>query len=149
MKEEIRDVLDEAKKLAKRYMALTGKPLGITGEVAEFTAATLLNLELTDARQEGYDAIRIESGKEVKIQIKGRCLYTNNPSQKLGKIQINKEWDIVALVLLDKSMEPVEIYEADRKSVVEALIVPGSKARNERGQLSVSKFKSIGKKVWG
>ena len=53
MKEEIRDVLDEAKKLAKRYMALTGKPLGITGEVAEFTAATLLNLELTDARQEG------------------------------------------------------------------------------------------------
>lgn len=70
-------------------------------------------------------------------------------SQKLGKIQINKEWDIVVLVLLDKSMEPVEIYEADRKSVVNALIVPGSKARNERGQLSISKFKSIGKKVWG
>ena len=31
----IMQILGEAKKLAQEYYALTGKPLGITGEVAE------------------------------------------------------------------------------------------------------------------
>jgi hypothetical protein len=39
---KIRSILQEAKDVAKMYRKLTGKPLGITGEVAEFTAATLL-----------------------------------------------------------------------------------------------------------
>ena len=58
---EIASLLDEAKQLARKYKALTGKPLGITSEVGEFAAATLLGLELCQARQEGYDAIRIEN----------------------------------------------------------------------------------------
>jgi len=32
-----------------------GKPLGITGEVGEFTAAEFMNLRLTGARQPGYN----------------------------------------------------------------------------------------------
>ena len=58
---EVMQLLGEAKKLARRYRTLTGKPLGITGEVAEFEAARLLNLQLTEARQVGYD-IRLEKG---------------------------------------------------------------------------------------
>lgn len=30
------EILAEAKKLAQKYRVLTGKPLGITGEVAEY-----------------------------------------------------------------------------------------------------------------
>ncbi|WP_323164999.1 hypothetical protein [Pseudomonas atacamensis] len=41
---EILEVLREAKVLARRYYDLTGKPLGITGEVAEYEAAMKLNL---------------------------------------------------------------------------------------------------------
>lgn len=41
------DILSEAKKLAQEYRALTGKPLGVTGEVAEYEAARILGLELT------------------------------------------------------------------------------------------------------
>ena len=65
-------LLAEAKGLALEYRTLTGKPLGITGEVAEYEAARLLSLELTPARQAGYDAIRPSDGR--RYQIKGRCL---------------------------------------------------------------------------
>ena len=37
--EPVLEILREAKKLAQRYRAVTGKPLGITGEVAEYEAA--------------------------------------------------------------------------------------------------------------
>lgn len=43
---EIMRILREAKKLAQRYHSLTGKPLGITGEVAEYEAARYLELNL-------------------------------------------------------------------------------------------------------
>lgn len=52
------------------------------------------------------------------------------------------------LVLLDANFEAVAIYEAARAHVLAALAAPGSKARNERGALSVTKFKSIGKTRW-
>lgn len=52
------------------------------------------------------------------------------------------------LVLLDERYNPTAIYEADRRAVRDALVAPGSRARNERGQLSVSKFKSIGQRIW-
>ena len=146
---KIKNILEDAKDVAKRYKSLTGKPLGITGEVAEFTAASLLGLELAEARQSGYDAIQNKNGKIIKVQIKGRCLPENhNPGQRVGSIKLDKEWDTVVLVLLDNEFEPYEIYEAERGAVTKALSAPGSKARNERGALGVAKFKSIGKKVW-
>ena len=37
--EAVMEILSEAKKLAQKYRAATGKPLGITGEVAEYEAA--------------------------------------------------------------------------------------------------------------
>jgi hypothetical protein len=37
-------LLDEAKIIAKKYKHLTGRPLGITGEVGEVEAAILLDL---------------------------------------------------------------------------------------------------------
>jgi len=54
----------------------------------------------------------------------------------------------VLLVLLDENLDAKEIYEADRKPVIAALTAPGSKARNERGALAVSKFRSIGRRIW-
>lgn len=144
---EISKVLVHAKFLANKYKSLTGKPLGITGEVAEFTAATKLNLKLTKARQAGFDAIRIFEGREVKIQIKGRCINSESNSGRLGKIRVNSDWDVVMLVLLDEKYELISIYEAERDVIEKALITPGSRARNERGALSISQFKRIGKQI--
>lgn len=146
---EIAEVLADAKALAIKYRKLTGKPLGITGEVAEFSAAQILGLELAEARQSGYDAIRNENGRTTKIQIKGRCISTNaKPGQRLGSIQLDKEWDTVLLVIMNEDLEVLSIYEARRPEIEKALLAPGSKARNARGALAVSKFKAIGYEVW-
>lgn len=143
------DILRDAKKLAQQYRALTAKPLGITGEVAEYEAARILGVELTAARNAGYDAIERNGGTVRHLQIKGRCLLSNcKPGQRLGSIDVEKQWDAVLMVLLDENFDATEIYEADRNAVLNALAVPGSKARNERGALGVNKFKSIGKLRW-
>lgn len=68
--------------------------------------------------------------------------------QRVGAIKLNKKWDITLLVLMDENFEVTNIYEAKRSALKKALIAPGSKARNERGALSVNKFKSIGRLVW-
>jgi hypothetical protein len=147
--DRILEILGDAKKLAQEYRQLTGKPLGITGEVAEYEAARILGVKLTPARQAGYDAIEVRDGVERQLQIKGRCLLDNcKPGQQLGGIRIDKQWDVVLMVLLDQNFEAIEIYEAERNEVVAAILAPGSKARNERGSLAVSKFKSIGRLRW-
>lgn len=146
MNKEIEQILVAAKELAFRYKKLTGKPLGITGEIAEFSAAKLLGLELADARQAGYDAL--DTNKK-KIQIKGRCLPAKpRPGQRPGSIRLDHEWDSVLLVLMSESFEVIEMWQSNRPEIEKALLAPGSRARNERGTLSVNKFKQIGKQVW-
>lgn len=147
--DQILAILGEAKRLAQEYRSLTGKPLGITGEVAEYEAARILGVELTPARQAGYDAVEHTKGGPRRLQIKGRCLLDNRkPGQRLGSIRVQKDWDAVLMVLLDQNFDAVEIYEAERATVLAVLAAPGSKARNERGAMAVSKFKSIGKLRW-
>ncbi|HEX2996535.1 MAG TPA: hypothetical protein VHP14_17040 [Anaerolineales bacterium] len=146
---DVMAVLREVKVLAQRYRRLTGKPLGITGEVAEYEAARILNLELTAARQAGYDAIEKCDGYERRLQIKGRCILPDcKPGQRLGSIDVTKDFDAVLLVLLDENFEATAIHEAERGEVITALAAPGSRARNERGALGVSRFKSIGHLRW-
>ena len=148
-KSEIMKILKDAKQLARRYRGLTGKPLGITGEVAEYEAARILYVQLTPARNAGYDAIEKVNGRTRRLQIKGRCLLPNcKPGQRIGSIDVKKEWDAVLLVLLDENFDATEIHEANRQAVLAALAAPGSKARNERGALGVNKFMVIGKRRW-
>jgi len=88
---EVMEILKAAKRLAQRYRALTGKPLGITGEVAEFEAARLLVVELTRARQPGYDAVETLNGHPWRLQIKGRSCPTANQGNALGPLTIDKD----------------------------------------------------------
>jgi hypothetical protein len=135
--DEVFELLGKAKQLAKEYRDLTGRPLGITGEVAEYEAARLLGLELSTVRQAGYDAIRRDGAVATKLQIKGRCLLDNSkPGQRLGGIRLEKEWDAVLMVLMNGDFDAVEIYEANREAVEKALTAPGSRARNERELLA-------------
>ena len=148
--QKLGEVIHTAKIVAKQYYQLTGRPLGITGEIAEYEAARLLGLRLAAVRQPGYDATREDGSSVCKVQIKGRRILSNSkPGQRLGRIKLDKEWDVVVLVLLDEDFEPIEIYEAQRPEITRELKAPGSKSRNERGALGVRKFKSIaGDPVW-
>ena len=147
--QRVGDLLTQAKQLAREYRALTGKPLGITGEVAEFAAAKALGLTLASARETGYDAVRYVDGREIRVQIKGRCLADGaKRGQRVGGIKVEQPWDTVILVLLSEQFEPLTMHEAERAPLVAALQAPGSRARNERGALSIEKFRSIAKLVW-
>ena len=146
---EVMALLASAKRLARRYRELTGRPLGVTGEVAEYEAVNLLGLELAPVRTAGYDAVERIGTRRRRLQVKGRCLLPGcKPGQRLGKIDVKKPWDAVLLVILDGKFNATAIYDAPRSKVCAALAAPGSKSRNERGALSVSKFKSIAKLRW-
>ena len=128
------------------YYRLTGKPLGITGEIGEYLAAKHLGLELADARTPGFDAY----GPDKRlVQVKSRAIPEEKrlTGQRLGSIRLEHEWDTVVLVLMNELFEPYAMYEAGREPIEAALTKPGSKARNERGALAITKFISIGKKV--
>ena len=50
------------------------------------------------------------------------------------------------MVLMDEDLEVLSMYEAERPEIERALLAPGSKARNDRGALAVSKFEERAKK---
>lgn len=145
----VREILATVKPLAAEYYRLTGKPLGVTGEVAECIAAEILGLELAPARTAGHDAVRHLGETKQRIQIKGRAFGpASKRSQRLGIIKKGAACDTVMLVLLDNAtLEPHEIWEAPINKVEERLSITGSKAR-ARGALSVHEFKRLADKIW-
>lgn len=147
--ERVRAILAEVRNLAVEYKRLTGKPLGVTGEIAEHLAAEILGLELAEARSPGFDAYRHRDGKVERIQIKGRVLpHKNRASQRVGTIKKTAECDVVILILLDPdTLDPLEIWEAPFSNVLKRLEVPGSSARS-RGSLGVSEFKAFSERIW-
>lgn len=139
-------VIAAVTQLAMRYREITGKPLGITGEVGEYHAARLLGWQLTEAGQAGFDALAPDGRR---IQIKTRCILpSSGPGQRVGGIKLSHDWDTVALMLMDQSFAPQAILEPRRSDIERELTKPGSKSRNNRGALAVTKFKSIATVVW-
>jgi hypothetical protein len=145
----VREILATVKPLAAEYYRLTGKPLGVTGEVAEYVVAERLGLELAPPRTKGYDAIRRTGEATQRVQIKGRAYGADaKPAQRLGTIKRGSACDTVLLVLLDnQTLEPREMWEAPIAKVEERLAVPGSKAR-DRGALGVREFKRLARQIW-
>lgn len=141
MGRDVMAILNDVKNLAREYYEATGKPLGATGEIAEYEAARILGVELTSARETGHDAKK----NGFMFQIKGRV----GKKGQTGRFP-SGPWDYALLVLLDDGFETEEIYLADRASVVAALDRPGSKGRNERRSLAIAKFKSLGggRPIW-
>lgn len=149
---ELFGLLQEAKRIAARYRELTGRPLGIAGEIAEAEAVRLLGLELAPVRTAGYDVMRnAPDGRVERLQVKGRVLSVGKPQGRLGSIDVkHPDWDAVLLVLMDLQFNTLAIYEAPRENVEREINREGSRARNERGSLSISLFCSprVSRKVW-
>lgn len=147
---ELAELLGEAKRLAAHYYQATGKPLGVTGEVAELEAAQLLGLRLSPPRTAGFDALDHSCSPPRRVQIKGRAV---DPAKRyVGRcpaIKCGGLFDVVLLVLLDRAtLEPLEIWESDEARVQARLQAPGSRSRNERHSMGLSQFKSIARLVW-
>ncbi|MGV1760561.1 hypothetical protein ACQZ6F_27235 [Rhizobium sp. A22-96] len=146
----VQEILTAIKPLAAEYYRLTGRPLGVIGEVAAPLAAEVLNLELAPPRTVGYDAIRHRTdGSREHIQIKGRAYSVHpHPSQLLGRVKQAADCHTVLLVLLDNvTLDLCEIWEAPYSEVAEQFVMPGSNSP-ARGALSVIEFKRVAIKVW-
>jgi len=142
-------LISEARRLAAEYRRTTGKPLGISGEIAEFDAADKLNLEICQERNSGYDAIGKGERDGKRVQIKGRAVFDEKKSgQRIGQLKIEQEWDLVVLVIMDENYDAVEIFEIDRETIIDALNENKSSNRNKRGAMSLAKFKIISTLVW-
>lgn len=143
-------LMAEARKLAADYRRATGQPLAVSGEIAKHDAARLLDLEVVQEGQGGYEAIgRSGPWAGKRIQIKGRAIFDEKKSgHRIGQLKVDQEWDSVMLVLMDEEFEPFEIYEADRDEIMDVLNDARGSNRSRRGALSVARFKVIGRLVW-
>ncbi|VAW78144.1 hypothetical protein MNBD_GAMMA14-1741 [hydrothermal vent metagenome] len=143
-------LISEARRLAAEFRRTTGKPLpGVSGEIAEHDAARLLDLELCKERPGGYDAIGRGRREGDRVQIKGRVIFDEEKSgQRIGQLKLDKDWDSVVLVIMDENYEAVEIYEATREEVEDAMSESASSNRKKRGAMTVARFRIISRLVW-
>jgi hypothetical protein len=146
----IKALVHVAKALAAQYYLVTGKPLGVTGEVAEVEAAEKLGLRLAVARTAYFDAYRETADHVERFQIKGRAVDPQDRYRgRTPAIKCDGDYDQVLLVLLDRTTYDVlEIWQASRTKVASRLEAPGSRSRNERKSMGISQFKSIADQLW-
>jgi hypothetical protein len=139
-------LISETRRLAAEYRRTTGKPLpGVSNEIAEYDAAKLLNLELVQDRSDGYDAVGKGAIDGRRVQIKARAIFDESKSgHRIGQLKTEKAWDMVVLVVMNENYDVVEIFKADRGTLIKNI----GENRNKRGAMSVAKFKNIGQLVW-
>ncbi len=142
-------LISEARRIAAEYRRATGKPLGISAEIAAHDACTYLELEACEDAV-GYDAIGLNGDRKgCRFQIKGRAIFDEKKGgQRLGQIKTEQEWDKILLVLMNEDFETTEIYEASREDMLEELGEAGTSNRKKRGAMSVARFKHLAKLVW-
>ncbi len=145
----VNKLISEARRIAAEFRRTTGKPLGISAEIANHDACTFLQLEAQDDAV-GYDAIGLHgSRKGHRFQIKGRAIFDEKKGgQRLGQIKPDQEWDKILLVLMDEEFETTEIYEASREDILNDLDDASTSNRSKRGAMSVARFKRLAQLVW-
>ena len=142
-------LISEARRIAADYRRATGKPLGISAEIARHDACTYLELEPREDAS-GYDAIGLKGEHEgVRFQIKGRAIFDDKKGgQRLGKIKAEQDWDKILLVLMNEDFETTEIYQASRDDILNDIDEAGTTGRSKRGVMSVARFKRLAHLVW-
>ena len=142
-------LMGEARRLAAEFRRATGKPLVVGGEIARFDASRLLDLELVNAPNAGFDAIGRGPRAGQRVQIKGRAVFANQRSaQRVGELRITRQWDILMVVLMDDAFEPTEIIEIPRETVIALLEQTNGSQRRSRGTLTVARLRATGTVAW-
>lgn len=141
-------LIEETRKLAAEFRRTTGTMLPVSGEIARHDVSHHLDLELNKENTAGFDAIGRNEREGLRIQIKSRVVGDSvKPGHRIGRLNPDGDWDLVILSLMDNDFEPMEMYEASREEIVDAVLDSNSN-RKKRGAISVAKFKIIGKLVW-
>jgi len=141
--------MTEARRLAREYREATGRALPISAEIAKYDAVRLLQLEPVNQPGLGYEALGTGARAGRRIQIKGRAIFDERKfGQRLGQLKLEREWDLLMIVLMDEHFEPFEIHEIERGEVESALRDSAGSRRRRRGALSVARARIIGHLCW-
>ena len=141
-------LIEETRRLAAEFRRTTGTMLPVSGEIARYDVSQHLDLELTEDRTCGFDAIGRNMRDGLRILIKSRVVGdTLKSGHRIGQLNPDGNWDLIILSLMNNDFEPMEMYEASHQEITEAISGSDSK-RAKRGAISVAKFKIIGKLVW-
>lgn len=145
----VNKLISQARRIAAEYRRATGKPLGISAEIARHDACTFLGLENHEDAI-GYDAIGISAERKGELyQIKGRAIFDDaKGGQRIGQIKIEQKWDKILLVLMNDDFETTQIYEASRQDMLDDLNDNNNGNRQKRGAMSVARFKCLAQLVW-
>jgi hypothetical protein len=141
-------LIEETRRLAAEFKRTTGTMLPVTAEIARYDVARQLDLRLNEQRTGGFDATGVNEREGQRIQIKGRVVGdTIKSGHRIGQLNADADWDLVILSLMDENFESIEMYQATREEILQAMSDPGSK-RGKRGAVSIAKFRIIGQLVW-
>jgi hypothetical protein len=99
---------------AIKYEKITGRKLGITGEIGEVLVCEKLKLKLLkNSIFPGYDAI---DSQGYKYQIKTRRGNTNSPGARMGTFS-SHSFNYAILAILDDKYNLVELYKITYKKL--------------------------------
>lgn len=141
-------LIEETRRLAAEFRRTTGTMLPVSGEIARYDASHHLGLTLNEQATKGVDAVGTDKRKGLKVQIKGRVVGDSVKSgHRIGQLNTDGDWDLVVLSLMDNDFQPLEMYEATREEILDALS-DSTSSQNRRGAISVARFRIIGKLVW-
>ena len=144
----VSDIIPEVKRLASLYYKRLGRPLGVTGEIAEYEVIKKFGYNPAEPRATGHDSYRVINKKNQLIEIKGRVLQPDSsPGGRLGRIKKNSDCVAVILVLFNENYEATNFYEAPYLEIENFLSSATGKAETERRQLHLSKFISLAKEI--
>lgn len=119
------------------YEKITGRKMGITGEVGEVLVCKKLGLKLlADDITAGYDAID-DCGKTYQIKTR----RAKNGRGRISRFSEHK-YNYALLAELDQNYDLIKIWKADYKTINP--IVEANKRRNP----SLSKFKSLASQIY-
>lgn len=140
-------LIEETRRLAAEFRRTTGTMLPVSGEIARYDVSHHLELQLNNEQNASYDATGTGAREGQRVQIKGRVVGdTVKSSHRIGQFNTDSEWDLIIVSLMNDDFQPLEMYQATREEIIEALNPDSS--RSKRGAISVAKFKIISELVW-
>lgn len=141
-------LIEETRRVASEFHRSTGTILPVSAEISRYDVSRLLGFELMDDRNLGYDAITGQDLGSARVLVKSRVIKDCvNSNQRIGQMNFDADWEMVALSVMDQDFAPLEIYLISRDALVDELENCNSR-RNRRGAMSLAKFMIIADLVW-
>lgn len=142
-------LMEETRRIASEYRQSTGSTLPVSAELAKYDAIRLLGLKTPPEQERAVDAWMITPGGDRKVQIKGRVIFDPEKSgHRVGQLNLDADWDILVLVIMNDQYETQQIYRVSRDKLVAALPEGRDNSRKLRGAISVKKVQAISDVCW-